>query len=288
MMNECTDLDLTETLTALLDPSGKPLVGSISGQIDCRSRFSGMPDLSLSFTDPSILGDAGAAFHSCVRYHRWRKEKIVSFVPRECRNLSLFGRLRHEGRHADYAYGGGIADGAFTLLTFQHKPPLPLMTTTSARLAAALLLPFALTSSHTLGALGGAFHLTLTSRAAGLTNLVVRIPLADGVEGAGQVQANVSGGALLRDEEGRSIGGGAGRYEVVEEEEEVSAGTAISEGPARRRRRLVLVWQIEKLAPTDRPAVLSGQYNTTCVHPSSRESVTMSSKTPRRAGTDSE
>ncbi|KWU42547.1 hypothetical protein RHOSPDRAFT_35900 [Rhodotorula sp. JG-1b] len=228
-------LDLTETLTALLDPSGKPLVGSISGQMDCRSRLSGMPDLSLSFTDPSILGDAGAAFHSCVRYHRWRKEKIVSFVP---------------------------PDGAFTLLTFQHKPPLPLMTTTSARLAAALLLPFSLTSSHTLGTLGGAFHLTLTSRAASLTNLVVRIPLADGVEGAGQVQANVSGGALLRDEEGRSIGGGAGRYEVVEEEEEVSAGTATGEGPARRRRRLVLVWQIEKLSPTDRPAVLSGQYNT--------------------------
>ena len=158
------------------------------------------------------------------------------------------------------------ADGAFTLLTFQHKPPLPLMTTTSARLAAALLLPFSLLSSHTLGTLGGAFHLTLTSRAS-LTNLVVRIPLADGVEGAGQVQANVSGGALLRDEEGRSIGGGAGRYEVVEEEEQVSATTAV-EGSARRRTRLVLVWQIEKLSPTDRPAVLSGQYNTTCVRPS--------------------
>lgn len=159
------------------------------------------------------------------------------------------------------------ADGAFTLLTFQHKPPLPLMTTTSARLAAALLLPFSLTSSHTLGTLGGAFHLTLTSRAS-LANLVVRIPLADGVEGAGQVQASVSGGALLRDEEGRSIGGGAGRYEVVEEEEEVSATATVSEGPARRRRRLVLVWQIEKLAPTDRPAVLSGQYNITCVYQS--------------------
>ncbi|GAA5976879.1 hypothetical protein JCM10908_005659 [Rhodotorula pacifica] len=231
-------LDLTETLTALLDPTGKPLVGSISGQMDCRSRLSGMPDLSLTFTDPAILGDAGAAFHSCVRYHRWRKEKVVSFVP---------------------------PDGAFTLLTFQHTPPLPLMTTTSARLAAALLLPFSLTSSHTLGALGGAFHLTLTSRAS-LTNLVVRIPLASGIEGAGQVQANVSGGALLRDEEGRSIGGGAGRWEVIEEEEgEVGAagnGSGAAKEATRRRRRLVLVWQIEKLSPTDRPAVLSGQYNT--------------------------
>lgn len=95
-MTACADLDLTETLTALLDPSGKPLVGSISGQMDCRSRLSGMPDLSLCFTDPSILGDAGAAFHSCVRYHRWRKEKVVSFVPRECDRSFFFRRARDE------------------------------------------------------------------------------------------------------------------------------------------------------------------------------------------------
>lgn len=40
-----------------------------------------MPDLSLNFTDPSILDEA-AAFHSCVRYSRWMKDKVVSFVPR--------------------------------------------------------------------------------------------------------------------------------------------------------------------------------------------------------------
>ncbi|GAA5866838.1 hypothetical protein JCM3774_001817 [Rhodotorula dairenensis] len=252
-------LDLTETLTALLEPSGKPLVGSVSGQMDCRSRLSGMPDLSLSFTDPSVLGDASAAFHSCVRYHRWRKEKLVSFVP---------------------------PDGAFTLLTFQHKPPLPLMTTTSARLAAALLLPFSLTSAHTLGPVGGAFHLTLTSRAS-LTNLIVRIPLASGIEGAGQVQATVSGGALLRDEEGRSIGGGAGRFEVVEEEEEVvpacardGSGVGAAKESARRRIRLVLVWRIESLSPTDRPAVLSGQYNTTSSTARKPPSFTLSFESP--------
>ncbi|BGP54170.1 hypothetical protein JCM8202_005082 [Rhodotorula sphaerocarpa] len=246
-------LDLTETLTALLDPSGKPLVGSISGKMTCRSRLSGTPDLSLSFTDPSILGDESAAFHSCVRYHRWRKEKIVSFVP---------------------------PDGAFTLLTFQHTPPLPLLTTTSARLAAALLLPFSLTSSHTLGSAGGALHLTLTASSP-LTNLVVRIPLADGIEGPGQVQANVSGGAWLRDEEGRSVGGGAGRFEVEEEEveeelerrQDAEGGKAVLAGGEsgdaqrgerrkRRTRRYVLVWRIDKLGPSDRPAVLAAQYNT--------------------------
>ncbi|POY75795.1 hypothetical protein BMF94_1108 [Rhodotorula taiwanensis] len=223
-------LDLTETLSALLDPSGKPLVGSISGQMDCRSRLSGMPDLALTFTDPAVLGEESAAFHSCVRYHRWRKEKVVSFVP---------------------------PDGAFTLLTFQHTPPLPLMTTTSARLAAALLLPFSLTSSHTLGPIGGALSLNLTARTA-LTNLVIRIPLASPIEAPGQVQVTVSGGALLRDDEGRSIGGGAGRWEVIDEEVEEHAG----ELGAKRKTRYVLVWRIDKLSPSDRPAVLTGQYNT--------------------------
>lgn len=151
------------------------------------------------------------------------------------------------------------ADGAFTLLTFQHTPPLPLMTTTSARLAAALLLPFSLTSSHTLGPIGGALSLNLTARTA-LTNLVIRIPLASPIEAPGQVQVTVSGGALLRDDEGRSIGGGAGRWEVIDEEVEEHAG----ELGAKRKTRYVLVWRIDKLSPSDRPAVLTGQYNT-CV-----------------------
>lgn len=234
-----------------------------------------MPDLSLNFTDPTVLGDAGAAFHSCVRYHRWRKEKVVSFVPRESCFFREGGKekMRKEARSVTLtltAYERVPADGTFTLLTFQHKPPLPLMTTTSARLAAALLLPFSLISSHTLGPAGGAFDLTLTARA-NLTNLVVRIPLASEIDGAGQVQATVSGGALLRDEEGRSIGGGAGRFEVVEEEVSTSTNSIAGNGiggtkeATRKRIRLVLVWRIESLSPTDRPAVLSGQYNTTCV-----------------------
>lgn len=172
------------------------------------------------------------------------------------------------------------ADGAFTLLTFQHTPPLPLLTTTSARLAAALLLPFSLTSSHTLGSAGGALHLTLTASSP-LTSLVVRIPLANGIEGPGQVQANVSGGAWLRDDEGRSVGGGAGRFEVEEEEveeelerrQDAEGGKAVLAGGEsvdaqrggerrkRRTRRYVLVWRIDKLGPSDRPAVLAAQYN---------------------------
>lgn len=81
MLRKKLDLDLTETLRFTLDPSGKPLSSSIYGELDCRSRLSGMPDLSLSFTDPTVLEES-PAFHSCVRYSKWLKDKIVSFVPR--------------------------------------------------------------------------------------------------------------------------------------------------------------------------------------------------------------
>ncbi|BGP06653.1 AP-3 complex subunit mu-1 [Rhodotorula toruloides] len=210
--------DLIETISFTLDPAGKPITGSITGDIACRSRLSGMPDLSLNFTDPSVL-DESAAFHACVRYSRWMKDKVVSFVP---------------------------PDGTFPLLSFVHTPPK-----TSPALALALL-PFSVTSQITLGTSGGSFSITLTSRSPAsrpLTSLVVRMPLATGANG---VTATVSGGAYLRDDEGRSIGGGAGRWDVVAETEFASDGKATE--------KQFLVWKIDQLESTDRPAVLTGQY----------------------------
>ncbi|BGP38698.1 hypothetical protein JCM10449v2_002633 [Rhodotorula kratochvilovae] len=210
--------DLAETLSFTLDPSGKPLCGSISGALTCRSRLSGMPDLSLHFTDPTVL-DESAAFHSCVRYARWKKDKVVSFVP---------------------------PDGTFPLLSFLHTPP------SSTPALALALLPLALTTSVTLGPAGGAFSLSLTSRAPPsrpLTNLELRLPLARGATG---VSAQAGGGAYRRDEAGRALGGGAGTWEVVAEEE--------AEGSGARGERQVLVWRIESLSSADRPANLSGQY----------------------------
>ncbi|GAA5872297.1 hypothetical protein JCM8547_004804 [Rhodosporidiobolus lusitaniae] len=212
-------LDLHELLRFVLLPSGQPLSGSISGTMTCRSRLSGMPDLSLTFVDPSVLEEGSSAFHSCVRYARWGKEKVVSFVP---------------------------PDGSFPLLTFLSVPP----SSTPAHSLA--LLPFSLQSSVTLNPSsgGGSFHLTLTSRAPHsrpLTNIVVRIPLAREANG---VQASVSGGAWLRDEEGRAVGGGAGGWEV-----ETVPG---EEG--REEERQEVVWKLKQLVASDRPAVLSGTY----------------------------
>ncbi|GAA6031737.1 hypothetical protein JCM8097_001960 [Rhodosporidiobolus ruineniae] len=213
-------LDLTETLTLTLLPSGAPLAGttSISGSLDARTRLSGMPDLALTFVDSSVLDEPGAAaFHSCVRWGRWNKEKVVSFVP---------------------------PDGAFQLLSFHHLPR-----STSPALTLALL-PFSLLSSYTLGSSGAAFSLTLTARASSsLINLELRLPL---VKGANGVQATVQGGAWVTDDEGRTVGGGAGRWDVV-----IEPGEGGKKGE-----RQYLVWKIEKLAAGDRPAVLSGQYFT--------------------------
>jgi AP-3 complex subunit mu len=56
----------------------------------------------------------------------------------------------------------------------------------------------------------------------------------------------------LRDDEGRSIGGGAGRWDVVTESEFASDGKATE--------KQCLLWKIDHLESTDRPAVLAGQY----------------------------
>lgn len=38
-----------------------------------------MPDLTLSFINPKLLDDV--SFHPCVRFKKWKFEKILSFIP---------------------------------------------------------------------------------------------------------------------------------------------------------------------------------------------------------------
>lgn len=87
-----SDFDVMESLDFVLDKNGRILSGGITGDVSSRSRLSGMPDLTLSFSDPSQLEDC--AFHSSVRYGRWNKDKVVSFVPRESRRISQTAQSR--------------------------------------------------------------------------------------------------------------------------------------------------------------------------------------------------
>lgn len=49
------------------------------GTILCNSKLSGTPDLTLLFTAPGLIEECG--FHPCVRYARWEREHVVSFIP---------------------------------------------------------------------------------------------------------------------------------------------------------------------------------------------------------------
>lgn len=51
----------------------------IYGEVQVDSHLPGLPDLTLSFSNPSILNDM--RFHPCVRFRPWESDQILSFVP---------------------------------------------------------------------------------------------------------------------------------------------------------------------------------------------------------------
>ncbi|KAM0749568.1 clathrin adaptor, mu subunit [Meredithblackwellia eburnea MCA 4105] len=172
-------LDVTESISLILSPTAQIISGSLSGSIACRSRLSGMPDLNMTFADPSLVDDL--AVHSCVRTGRWKKDKVVSFVP---------------------------PDGKFTLATYTVPYP-------SATKALSLLgLPLTLKPVLTQGPVGGTFHLSLTANTpTPLTNIRIRLPLGRGITG---LTGATSGGAFPSPNasSGKSATPGAGRWDT--------------------------------------------------------------------------
>eukprot|EP00658_Telonema_sp_P-2_P022742 TRINITY_DN190_c0_g1_i4.p1 TRINITY_DN190_c0_g1~~TRINITY_DN190_c0_g1_i4.p1 ORF type:complete len:423 (-),score=98.98 TRINITY_DN190_c0_g1_i4:264-1532(-) len=71
--------DIVEEIDSIIDSNGQSVMMEIHGDIMVNARLSGMPDLNLWFNDPSALLDC--SFHPCVRYGRWEREKVISFVP---------------------------------------------------------------------------------------------------------------------------------------------------------------------------------------------------------------
>jgi len=71
--------DVIEEIDAIIDKQGATISAEIHGSINCCCKLSGMPDLTLSMGNPKILDDV--SFHPCVRFKRWEKEKVLSFVP---------------------------------------------------------------------------------------------------------------------------------------------------------------------------------------------------------------
>lgn len=86
-------VDIVETLSVTLAPSGRPLAALANGSIAFTSKVSGVPDLLLSLSTGGKgagmgnRGDQlrrvmdGVVFHPCVRLNRWKADGVLSFVP---------------------------------------------------------------------------------------------------------------------------------------------------------------------------------------------------------------
>jgi AP-3 complex subunit mu len=80
-------VDLVETLSVILAPSGRPIAAFANGTIAFTSKISGVPDLLLTLSSPSGRQNIESmmdlpVFHPCVRLARWRERPgELSFIP---------------------------------------------------------------------------------------------------------------------------------------------------------------------------------------------------------------
>ncbi|KAJ3167776.1 AP-3 complex subunit mu-1 [Geranomyces variabilis] len=73
--------DMVETVNAILDKHNNIVFAETHGEIICNSRLSGMPDLILSLMNHRMLESNMTSLHPCVRYNRFEKDRVLSFVP---------------------------------------------------------------------------------------------------------------------------------------------------------------------------------------------------------------
>jgi len=71
--------DINEYIDCTIEPNGLPVSMEVSGEVLVLAKLTGMPDLTLTFNNPTMLDDV--SFHPCVRYNRFEQQKVVSFVP---------------------------------------------------------------------------------------------------------------------------------------------------------------------------------------------------------------
>ncbi|KAL6495021.1 AP-3 complex subunit mu [Orobanche gracilis] len=72
-------VDLVEEMDAIINRDGALVKCEVYGEVQVNSHLSGLPDLTLSFANPSILNDV--RFHRCVRLRPWESNQVLSFVP---------------------------------------------------------------------------------------------------------------------------------------------------------------------------------------------------------------
>lgn len=89
-------VDIVEEVSAVVNSKGQCIHSGISGCILVNCRLSGMPELSLYLNDLSFARHSFV--HPCVRYGRFIREGIVSFVPPD----GIFQLLKYQLWKAPY------------------------------------------------------------------------------------------------------------------------------------------------------------------------------------------
>ncbi|XP_021816832.1 AP-3 complex subunit mu-like [Prunus avium] len=93
-------VDLVEEMDAIVKRDGVRVKCEIYGEVKVNSHLSGVPDLTLSFANPSILDDV--RFHPCLRFRPRESQQILSFVPLDGQFKLMSYRCMVLKRHLGY------------------------------------------------------------------------------------------------------------------------------------------------------------------------------------------
>lgn len=91
-------IDIIEEIDAIVDSNGRVISSEIGGSVQVQCQLSGVPDVLLTFKDPSVIDDC--SFHPCVRYGRYERDKVVSFVPPDGNFELMRYTVRNSGKQS--------------------------------------------------------------------------------------------------------------------------------------------------------------------------------------------
>ena len=174
-------VDIVETLSVTIAPSGRPLAAFTNGSIVFTCKVSGVPDLLLSLSTSGKgagMGTRGdqlqrvmerTVFHPCVRLNKWKSEGVLSFVP---------------------------PDGRFALCGYEVDligPDFPLVAGgTNKSTIASLNLPASIEVSSGLGTSGSDFEVRVTPSASSVSAAAASLQSNLGKSGASAFRSAAS------------------------------------------------------------------------------------------------
>mmetsp|Transcript_18364 Transcript_18364/g.40135 ORF Transcript_18364/g.40135 Transcript_18364/m.40135 type:complete len:468 (-) Transcript_18364:207-1610(-) len=115
--------DITEEVDVTLNRDGQVVSMQIIGDMNCNCKLSGMPDITLTFQNPQMLGDA--RLHPSVRFARFASDRALSFVPPDGQFTLMQYKILDgdEDKHGKGKFnkGGMIKGGKFIPANFASK-----------------------------------------------------------------------------------------------------------------------------------------------------------------------